>query len=39
MRMKHTILVAAVALALVPGAAGAQVTSIELEIAGYLCGF
>lgn len=39
MRTKQTIWAAAFALAIAPGAAGAQVSKVELDIAGYLCGF
>lgn len=36
---QRTVWIASLALALLPAAAGAQVQRIELDIAGYLCGF
>jgi hypothetical protein len=37
--IQRTILAAAVAVAFLPGNVEAQITRIELDIAGYLCGF
>lgn len=39
MKLEHPIWAAALAAALLPVGAGAQVNRIELDIAGYLCGF
>lgn len=39
MSFKHRLWAVALAVALLPGAAAAQVEKIELDIAGYLCGF
>ena len=39
MKILHVLWAAALAAALGPGAAGAQVGKVELDIAGYLCGF
>lgn len=38
-RFKHVLTATALAALLSPAVAGAQVEKVELDIAGYLCGF
>lgn len=39
MNVKHTVRIAALTASLLPLSAGAQVSNVELDIEGYLCGF
>lgn len=38
-KLQHLLTAAALAASLFPATAGAQVDQVELDIAGYLCGF
>lgn len=38
-RLQHIVTAAALAALVSPAIAGAQVEKVELDIAGYLCGF